>query len=170
MHCMVWISLKNTFLLNVVETKSEFLESLLFYWIKSVSFYMISITSSPPWACFLAFSFISFIFAFRSSIIFLRASSRAFAASDFSFGFDLFTGVFLAVAVLLFFTTSGFCKRVGLIFHSKLFETFCGILLGKVLTRKVETVAPNPIQRQSFKAFSYNFMFYFWLNNDRLLK
>merc|ERR1711990_1306151 len=67
-----------------------------------VVLYMINIRpSSPPPP--LAFSF---IILFRSSSIFLRASSRALAASDFSFGF-LFEGVFLET-VLLFFTGSGF--------------------------------------------------------------
>ena len=68
---------------------------------------MISITSSSPWLLVLAaFSFIIF---FLSSSIFLRASSRALAASDFSFGLDFETGVFFD-AVLLFLTTSGFWK------------------------------------------------------------
>merc|ERR1712154_485522 len=68
-----------------------------------VVLYMINIRPSPPvWA----FAF-SFIILFRSSSIFLRASSRAFAASDFSFGLLLFEGVFLET-VLLFFTGSGF--------------------------------------------------------------
>ena len=103
---IVWISLQKYFQLFHIET--TFIINLLRSSLKyshvntAVVLYMINIRpSSPPPP--LAFSF---IILFRSSSIFLRASSRALAASDFSFGF-LFEGVFLET-VLLFFTGSGF--------------------------------------------------------------
>ena len=102
---IVWISLQKYFQLFHIETTFiiNLLRSSLILRINTrVVLYMINIRpSSPPPP--LAFSF---IILFRSSSIFLRASSRAFAASDFSFGF-LFEGVFLET-VLLFFTGSGF--------------------------------------------------------------
>ena len=81
---------------------------------------MMSIMPSVSPAALLAFSF---IIRFLSSSIFFLASSLALAASDFSLGLDFGAGVFFA-AVLLFFTTSGFCKTQRLMFHTTRAQSF----------------------------------------------